>query len=123
VELIERIEGWYEGGRFDVFHPTYGPFPDFAGLYEDDEHQFLCGVWVDAHSWVCLVEGPKLEGPSVWTTGLYSTYRWWWVKATELVCGISGRDWSLCIPKDMDSFAICEWVAPASIDLYMTVQR
>lgn len=124
MELIERIEIWQDGCRFSYLHPTYGPFPDFAGVYEDVEgYRFLGCAWVDGDSWVVLVEGPKVNGPRIWTAGLLSTYRWRRTDDVTVVCGISGQDWCAGITDDVDDLKICEYVISASIDLYMTVQR
>ena len=126
MELIKRIRGFIEGAKLDTLHPSHGPFPDYVAEYEEQEHWFLVCVWVDADSWIVLVEGPPLEGPEVWTAGLISTYRWRpGSDRSQAQCNTSpGHPWWIEIPLNCQGDeTILPCLAVASITLYLTVQR
>jgi hypothetical protein len=54
LTLIKEIEGFTEGAFLHWLHPKHGPFPDFAGEFEDqDGVVYTCGVWeVKDNAWV-----------------------------------------------------------------------
>jgi hypothetical protein len=127
MNLLYRIDGFSEGSRFDWLHPQAGLFPDYAGQYEDNGHQFTSVVWVTNDSWVSAVEGPELVGPPVWTGGFLMTYRWWPRdrKCSKVFCRPNEASvFDLDIEKeDQDAERILEVLAVGSIYLYCNVTR
>lgn len=72
LRLVKIIRGFTEGSRFDWLHPTNGPFPDFAGIFQEGDEQFEVLAWDDDPSWITMVCGPD------WYHGGYPhSYRWW----------------------------------------------
>jgi hypothetical protein len=72
LRLIKIIRGFREGSRLDWLHPSNGPLPDFAGIYQRDDEKFEVLAWDDSYSWITMVCGPD------WFHGGYPmSYRWW----------------------------------------------
>jgi hypothetical protein len=72
LRLVKIMRGFREGARFDWLHPSNGPLPDFAAIYEGEEGQFEVLSWDVEYSWISMVCGPD------WYHGGYPrSYRWW----------------------------------------------
>jgi len=72
LRLSKIIRGFREGARLDWLHPSHGPLPDFAAIYEDDGNEFEVLAWDCGYSWISMVCGPD------WCHGGYPmSYRWW----------------------------------------------
>ncbi|MFW9801087.1 MAG: hypothetical protein ACFFFC_00420 [Candidatus Thorarchaeota archaeon] len=62
LNLIQVINTWKEDARIgDWLHPEYGPFPNFAALYEDEIGKYLVAVWCCNMGWVSMVEGEAVN--------------------------------------------------------------
>jgi hypothetical protein len=74
LRLVKAIRGFREGARLDWLHPSNGPFPDFAAIYQDSdtEEKFEVLVWDDEVSWVSMV-----CGSDTFHNGYPRSYRWW----------------------------------------------
>ncbi len=74
LRLVKYIRGFTEGARLDWLHPSNGPFPDFAAIYQDSEiaGEFEVLAWDDRVSWISMV-----CGPDHYHGGYPHSYRWW----------------------------------------------
>jgi hypothetical protein len=67
MRLVRRITQWKEDARLgDWLHPSYGPFPDLALIFDDEEGSYLTATWQTLREkagglgrWISLVEGPE----------------------------------------------------------------
>jgi hypothetical protein len=74
LRLIKYLRGFREGARLDWLHPSHGPFPDFAAIYQDSEtgEKLEVLAWDDNVSWVAMV-----CGSDTYHNGHPRSYRWW----------------------------------------------
>lgn len=74
LRVIQLLRGFSEGGRLDWLHPSHGPFPDYAAIYEDQASgdRFEVLLWEVTPSWIALVQGPDR-----YHNGYPMSYRWW----------------------------------------------
>jgi hypothetical protein len=80
MKMIKEIKIWEEGNRIgDWLHPSYGPFPDFAAIYEDKKAKYISAVWKIGteipNGWSCMVEG-RLTYKNLDTFKIARTYYW-----------------------------------------------
>lgn len=82
LRLLQVLRGFSEGSRFDWLHPSNGPLPDFAGIYQNgDGEKFEALSWDTDSSWVAAVCGPD------WYHGGYPmSYRWWQGEGSNIWC-------------------------------------
>ena len=94
--LVELIDRWRDGDRFDWLHPTNGRFPDLCQLWQErrpPKHQYTVAVWYVRTEEDLVVDDRYVsaaEGPDCYHNGILQTYPWWVDRSNDpprLCCG------------------------------------
>lgn len=117
LRLIKIIRGFSEGARLDWLHPSHGPFPDFAAIYENDEHRFEALAWETHSSWISAVCGPDR-----YHSGFPKSYRWFRGEGETVWCSPSkGKIYDAKICLDGKN-SITNQVAVASVLVHIKTE-